>query len=82
MEASVIEHGNFLPPRPPRKLLAADLLARVPQLGNQDNIFYEEHDKLRQQRMYVTLYRLKKRHGLPIEIRFYDDGLRVWRVSD
>lgn len=79
MDAPIIEHGNTLPPRGPRNSVAADLLARVPQLGDQDNIFYEEHDKLRQQRMYVTLYRLKKRHELPIEIRFYDDGLRVWK---
>jgi hypothetical protein len=81
MDASVIEHGNDLPPRGRRNSVAADLLARLPELGDQDNIFYEEHDKDRQRRLYNALYMVAKRHNMSITVRFYDDGLRVWKVE-
>lgn len=81
MERSTIEHDNALPPRGPRNSLTADLLARLPQLGANDNIFYPEPDKDRQKRLYNALYVISKRHNLNIAIRFYDEGLRVWKVA-
>ncbi len=81
MERSAIEHGNAMPLRAPRNSLAADLLARLPDLGADDNIFYPEPDKKRQRAMYNALYKAAKRHDLNISVRFYGDGLRVWKVS-
>ena len=81
MERSTIEQDNALPPKGPRNSLAADLLARLPELGANENIFYPEPDKDRQKRLYNSLYVISKRHNLNIAIRFYDDGLRVWKVA-
>lgn len=81
MERSIIEHDNALPPRGRRNALANDLLSRLPQLGANDNIFYPEPDKDRQKRLYNALYVLSRRHDLSISIRFYDDGLRVWKMA-
>ncbi len=82
MERSAIEHGNALPLRAPRNSLAGDLLARLPNLGADDNIFYPEPSKDRQRHMYNALYKAAKRHNLNIAVRFYEDGLRVWKVSE
>lgn len=80
MLKSTIE-DNELPQHSPRNQLAADLLARLPQLHGNQNIFYEEPNKDRQRGMYNTLYKAAKRHELNVAIRFYDDGLRVWKLS-
>ena len=82
MKRSTIEHDNALPPRGQRNSLAEDLLTRLPELGASDNIFYPEPDKDRQKRLYNALYMIYKRHNLNIAIRFYDDGIRVWKVSE
>ena len=81
MEQAAIEHGNALPLRAPRQSLAADLLACLPDLGTDDNIFYPEANKDRQRRMYNALYKAAKRHNLNIAVRFYEDELRVWKVA-
>ena len=81
MEQPSIEHGNTMPQRAPRRSLAADLLARLPSLGAEDNIFYPETDKVQQHRMYNALYKAAKRYNLNIAVRFYADGLRVWKVA-
>ena len=81
MERSTIEHNNPLPPRKYPNSLTADLLARLPELGANDNIFYPEPHKDRQKRLYNALYVISKRHNLNIAIRFDDDGLRVWKVA-
>ena len=81
MELSAIEHDNAIPPKHRGGTLGKDLLAQWPNLSPSDNIFYPETDKARQHKMYNSLFAVAKRNNLRITVRFFDDGLRVWKVQ-
>jgi hypothetical protein len=81
MNEPVIEHGNEPMQRGVRKPLFAYLLAHLPELSPDHNIFFEEHDKKEQRKLYYALENFANRRKLPIVIRSSDDGLRVWKVA-
>ena len=81
MELPVIEHSSPPPKGSKYKPLFDFILAHLEELGPDDTIFCEEHDKSEKRTMYFALKRFADRRSLPMIIKFYDDGLRVRKLS-
>ncbi len=81
MDSPVIEHGSPPPRGSKYRPLFDFILAHLEELGPDDSIFCEERDKSEQRPMYFALKRFAERNNLPMAIKFYEDGLRVWKVE-
>ena len=83
MKEPVIDRGNTPVPKPrrTRNPLLALLLERLPDLSPGNRIFFEEHDKVKRTKLYYVFKNAADRRNLPIAIRFYKDGLWVWKVT-
>ncbi len=84
MEQPIIEHGKA--PRvshgkSTNKQVFDYVLAHLDELGPEDNIFFGETNKKKQQTLYMALKRFAKRNNLPMTIKFYSDGIRVWKTN-
>lgn len=57
----------------------SDLTKTLLAMESGDSIFLGETDKGTQKRMYNSVYKSAKRHDIKVAVRFYADGIRVWR---
>jgi hypothetical protein len=55
--------------------MALTLIAMEPG----ESFFMETADKLEQRKRYNTVFKMARRHNVPIEGRYYAEGVRIWK---
>ena len=83
MNEPIIERGNTPVPRrrSTRHPSITHLEDRLPTLSPDENIFFPEPGKEERVKLYHVFKSYAAWHKLPLDIRFTEGGLRVWKVE-